>query len=452
MKRFTHEMRKLLLVLPLLLAAPLAAEAADCGAQPSYNSSDYLNWYACKHTACFHSADGIDATYMNCMGTDYYPVYTPGPLGPFPYGQLVLCDSLAFRNYFGFSLEGYDCYYCLTPAIQAEGNPNGLFPGPGRNFCAVGEAVVFPEGDSDGDGSPAGEDCNDNSYAIHPGATELCDGIDNDCDGTIDDGLPQGIWYRDRDHDGHGSVTSVTQCMAPAGYVINHDDCNDINSIVYPGAPEVCDGRDNDCDGDTDEESDADGDGFTACASSYSYQDCNDANPAVFPGMIEITCNGLDDDCNSSTPDHVNCPPETDGPGWSDSLPGDDDTATYPTSPGTPDVDGAGYPGGGGDAEDQDSDAIPPSSETTNSDNSAYAGGEGEEVGNPATPDVPAAGQETNPPSAEVPSPEGGSTVGEALPTDATPGDVPPSAEGTNEIRPDSFEMMGGGGCSLVRG
>ncbi|MCI0672343.1 MAG: putative metal-binding motif-containing protein, partial [Myxococcaceae bacterium] len=127
-------------------------------------------------------------------------------------------------------------------------------------------------------------DCNDNSAAIKPGATEVCEGVDNDCDGQVDEGV-KSTFYRDFDSDTYGStVNGTTQaCSAPGGYVGSNSDCNDNNASVKPGVyktcgvgpcfrsvlacnglveqmcspgaatAEVCDGVDNDCDGQADD-------------------------------------------------------------------------------------------------------------------------------------------------------------------------------------------------------
>ncbi|HND34233.1 MAG TPA: MopE-related protein, partial [Myxococcota bacterium] len=96
-------------------------------------------------------------------------------------------------------------------------------------------------------------DCNDASAAIYPGATEICDSLDNDCDGQTDEGLSQ-TWYRDADADNYGaSASSTSACAQPVGYVANATDCNDASSAVNPGATEICDSLDNNCNGTTDE-------------------------------------------------------------------------------------------------------------------------------------------------------------------------------------------------------
>ncbi|MDQ3016041.1 MAG: putative metal-binding motif-containing protein [Bacteroidota bacterium] len=78
---------------------------------------------------------------------------------------------------------------------------------------------------------------------------ETCDGLDNDCDGIIDEDAGQ-MYYIDSDSDGFGDENDfILSCIQPSGYVSNNDDCDDTNVSIFPGAPEVCDGLDNDCDG-----------------------------------------------------------------------------------------------------------------------------------------------------------------------------------------------------------
>jgi hypothetical protein len=99
------------------------------------------------------------------------------------------------------------------------------------------------------DGTTSGGDCDDASPAIHPGALELCDGIDDDCDGTADDGLATTPWFADGDADGFGKSASTEACVQPAATVRNDLDCDDTRESVAPGSTEVAlDGVDQDCD------------------------------------------------------------------------------------------------------------------------------------------------------------------------------------------------------------
>jgi hypothetical protein len=161
------------------------------------------------------------------------------------------------------------------------------------------------------------EDCDDDEALTSPAGVEICDGEDNDCDGAIDDGASgASVWYLDADRDGYGGGTTVSACAQPTGYVANDDDCDDALSTAYPGAPERCDGEDNDCNGVVDDGSvvtatwyaDGDGDGFgaagtsvTTCSPPSGYvlddRDCDDAVASVFPGAAEV-CDGVDQDCD----------------------------------------------------------------------------------------------------------------------------------------------------------
>ena len=146
--------------------------------------------------------------------------------------------------------------------------------------------------DADHDGHPVGEDCDDANDAVHPGAIEACDGVDNDCDGTVDEGLAS-TWHADLDADGFGDpANTVVACEQPEGYLADDSDCNDTSALVHPGAAETdcSDPIDYNCDGSTGY-ADADGDGFAAC------EDCDDGAPERNAGAEEV-CDGLDNDCD----------------------------------------------------------------------------------------------------------------------------------------------------------
>jgi hypothetical protein len=116
--------------------------------------------------------------------------------------------------------------------------------------------------DLDGDGYCSPGDCNDSEldentdglvdgYFIHKGATELCDEIDNDCDGETDEGLESMRVYEDLDKDGHGAGEELSVC-SDKGYVHSSNDCDDSDADIHPGAAdEAGDGVDSDCDDET---------------------------------------------------------------------------------------------------------------------------------------------------------------------------------------------------------
>ncbi|MGC6508524.1 MAG: MopE-related protein [Myxococcota bacterium] len=177
------------------------------------------------------------------------------------------------------------------------------------------------------------KDCDDFNADIHPDAIEICDDIDNDCDGKIDDAddwteedgvQPETRYYPDTDGDGYGNANSdgIPRCAPLPGYVSNAGDCDDENYFRSPDAIEVCDGIDNDCDGLMDDADDSvdlstsitfyqdlDGDGYgtndgtvTACSQPAGYSpsptDCDDGNPDLNPGQAEVCDGDIDNDCD----------------------------------------------------------------------------------------------------------------------------------------------------------
>ena len=195
----------------------------------------------------------------------------------------------------------------------------------GCNGC--GNKII----DQDNDGYAADIDCNDHSETIHPAAEEICDYIDNDCDGLIDDEddvgpSAHGKVFLDFDEDGFGDIkTVVGYCETPPeldGYIGEGGDCNDQDASINPLAQEVCDEVDNDCDELIDDLDpsldqdttvsfylDEDGDGFGDPSNSVSgcalpegardnSDDCNDDNPDINPSVEEDCDDGIDNDCD----------------------------------------------------------------------------------------------------------------------------------------------------------
>jgi hypothetical protein len=178
--------------------------------------------------------------------------------------------------------------------------------------------------DLDGDGFALDRDCDDEDATRNPDAIEICDGVDNDCEGTIDgtDAADALTYHPDDDGDGFGQIYGSEQyCEPPSGMVIVVDDefdCDDRDISIYPGADEYCDGEDNDCDDVVDEQGavdqiswypDRDGDGFgdtdseeVGCSAPSDYLevagDCDDSDPNVNPDALEGLGDLEDRDCD----------------------------------------------------------------------------------------------------------------------------------------------------------
>lgn len=190
---------------------------------------------------------------------------------------------------------------------------------------ALLQIIDSDEIDDDGDGYTESEgDCDDVDPAVGPEATELCNGVDDDCDTVVDEGdaLDAGDWYRDGDLDGYGDPdAALAACDAPADYVADSSDCDDGDDGTSPGAPERCDGVDQDCDGAADNGVlltwylDLDGDRYgdssttaTACTVPADYvalgDDCDDDDFSSNPGGVEV-CDGADQDCDGTVDEGV---------------------------------------------------------------------------------------------------------------------------------------------------
>lgn len=194
--------------------------------------------------------------------------------------------------------------------------------------CFVSDVDVAAALDADGDGyvdaALGGDDCDDAEPAIHPGADDHCDEEDNDCDGDIDNGPDRTAFFVDGDGDGYGvEASSILTCDAdpPSGYAAGYGDCDDAAEAIHPGAVEICNHLDDDCDDSEDEGLsfstwylDADDDGYgvagvtvSDCVEPDGYAllpgDCLDSDDQVRPDAPEVCNNGVDDDCDEDSND-----------------------------------------------------------------------------------------------------------------------------------------------------
>ena len=227
-------------------------------------------------------------------------------------------------------------FLLLLPALM--GCPEPVDP---ETQCGqIGQISVFADADGDGYGAPGTElivceirpgfatnadDCDDFRAAVNPGAIELCDGIDNDCDAIADEDLREQQYYIDGDGDGWGDPNldrGIISCAPPLGFVENRADCDDTNSGISPDGVEVCDEIDNNCNlliddqdlfldttaaprwyADSDEDTFGDPeDVLIQCRPPtdgrvLNDRDCDDRNSQVYPGAPEF-CNRIDDDCD----------------------------------------------------------------------------------------------------------------------------------------------------------
>ncbi len=188
--------------------------------------------------------------------------------------------------------------------------------------CGPGGGVVTGLADVDGDGNDAPADCDDLDARRSPGLPEVCDRLDNDCDGLVDAGDPDLIdgatWFADTDEDGVGDGGDARlACTRPDGYVGAAGDCDDADSTVSTSTTWYTD-------------ADADGygdplDSLAACRAEghvTDATDCDDTAPDVFPGADEVCGDGRDGDCDGTPNGPGDSAEYGCGPGGDQALPG----------------------------------------------------------------------------------------------------------------------------------
>lgn len=240
---------------------------------------------------------------------------------------------------------------------------NGLVNDDDPGMDPPNEVFQDADGDSYGDPdvsqmvceTPSGyvlddTDCDDANADANPLESEVCDDVDNDCNGTVDDGV-ETTFYADADGDGYGDVAVTTSdCSAPAGYVGDATDCDDTSRNASPADYESCDGLDNDCNGSVDDggvcdDVDQDGDGVTPAV------DCDDEDATVSPLLAENCTDEVDNDCDGLTDEideECDLYADDDGDGMTD-MEGDCDDADPIVYDGAEEVD---------DEQDNDCDGI----------------------------------------------------------------------------------------------
>ncbi len=248
--------------------------STDCGpGQAACLSGDTSGCTAPKTTTCLDPKLGC-STYETC--------------GACPAMPPELCN-LADDDCDGLIDEGV----LQTVFVDADEDGHGK-PGSGKEGCAGAPKTSLLD-----------DDCNDADATVHPGADEVCDKADQDCDFEIDEGVLV-VYWTDQDGDGYGDPAKpVSACEAPAGAVIEPGDCAPEVATVHPNADELCNGKDDDCDGQVDEswptlgqpcdglDTDPCPDGTVVCAPGQADTICEDPENA----LVE-KCNGVDDNCD----------------------------------------------------------------------------------------------------------------------------------------------------------
>lgn len=239
---------------------------------------------------------------------------------------VVACPDADADGHTSAACGGDDCDD--GDARRAPSHPEVCDPGLDRDEDC--DPMTIGDVDLDGDlhvdatccnGERCGDDCDDTRPGIFEGASEICNGFDDDCDGMLDEGV-RTVFYRDLDGDAFGvEGDTVEDCSRPTGYTLNPGDCADGDETRHPGVRERCDGIDDDCDGTIDERDASDvpctcttgstppcGPAAETGVCRFGTQTCVDGVWDTCAGAImpsAESCNGADDDCDASVDEGV---------------------------------------------------------------------------------------------------------------------------------------------------
>jgi len=320
----------------LLLLLPLFALLSACDSEPSSGDLD-RDGFTVEQGDCNDSAADIHPGAPDLPG-----------------------DTVGESNQLDEDCDGSQAVLCY---IDADGDGFGN---------ALQQTAIEPAGDclAAANRSLTFDDCADNEPRVYPDNPEVCDGLDNNCDGEVDNDLEEGALesgYPDLDGDGDGATGSafVEVCAGSADLAQTSSDCDDSDPSIYGAAFEICDGKDNNCDetyliGEApNNRVDLDGDGFFTCSpegfvcqsNALSWDpvycgDCDDSDPTINPSSYEICNDGYNNDCDSETDETE----DMDGDGWNTCDAPEQGGGGLDCNDGNPDI----YPG----AEDPPCDGL----------------------------------------------------------------------------------------------
>ena len=356
------------LTLPLLCVALLAMLSSCTWISPFHPADADADGFTPEQGDCndedplinpWANDDPHNGVDEDCNGNDAVTCYLDADQDGFggAQAQMLIAASGSCEDEAGLSSNDSDCAD-NNAAINrdaeevCDGLDNDCDDQIDEDIADSALILGYPDLDGDGDGDAdvaepirvcasntafalTNTDCDDQeprTYGTGPNGLphpEVCDGIENDCLGSM-------LIGEDVDVDGDGAPACgdnpCPSCTCIAGGPWDSEfcgDCDDTNETIFPGAPELCDDIDNNCDGQTDESEDRDGDGWRNCDPDTGLsEDCDDDNPHINPSAVESMSNCIDDDCDGQIESA-----DEDGDGYTQCS-GDCDDQQSSTNPG----------------------------------------------------------------------------------------------------------------------